>query len=87
MSGDYPMHRAKKCGAKTRRGTRCASPAMRNGRCRMHGGLSLAGAESPRFRHGWFTREAIAGRRRIASLIARTREGLSLGNGDERRRP
>lgn len=28
------------CGAKTRAGTPCQSPAMRNGRCRMHGGKS-----------------------------------------------
>ena len=29
---------APRCGAKTRMGTRCKGPAMRNGRCRMHGG-------------------------------------------------
>lgn len=29
-----------KCGAKTRSGTRCQSPAMSNGRCRLHGGKS-----------------------------------------------
>ena len=28
------------CGAKTRRGTPCPTPAMPNGRCRMHGGTS-----------------------------------------------
>lgn len=31
---------APRCGARTRRGTPCRAPAMRNGRCRMHGGLS-----------------------------------------------
>jgi hypothetical protein len=31
---------AARCGAKTRRGTSCQSPAMRNGRCRMHGGAT-----------------------------------------------
>jgi hypothetical protein len=36
--GDYL--KAPRCGAKTRRGTGCQGPAMRNGRCRMHGGLS-----------------------------------------------
>jgi hypothetical protein len=30
---------ASRCGAKTRRATACQGPAMRNGRCRMHGGL------------------------------------------------
>ena len=33
------MQRAPRCGAKTRRGTACQSPAMPNGRCRIHGGL------------------------------------------------
>ena len=31
---------APRCGAKTRSSTVCASPAMANGRCRMHGGAS-----------------------------------------------
>ena len=31
---------APRCGAKTRRCTPCAGPAMANGRCRMHGGAS-----------------------------------------------
>lgn len=30
----------KKCGAKTRAGHPCKNPAMLNGRCRLHGGLS-----------------------------------------------
>src|SRR5262249_26539934 len=29
-----------RCGAKTRAGKRCQAPAMPNGRCRLHGGLS-----------------------------------------------
>jgi len=41
-----------KCGATTRRGTSCLQPAMGNGRCRMHGGKSLAGVAHPNFRHG-----------------------------------
>ena len=35
-----PMHLSPLCGALTRKRTRCQSPAMRNGRCRMHGGKS-----------------------------------------------
>lgn len=43
-----PMHRSssmpfadcQKCLAKTRRGGACQVPAMKNGRCRMHGGAS-----------------------------------------------
>lgn len=40
------------CGAKTRSGKPCVNPGMENGRCRMHGGKSLKGAESPTFKHG-----------------------------------
>jgi hypothetical protein len=31
------MQRARRCGAKTRKGSSCQAPAMPNGRCRMHG--------------------------------------------------
>ena len=37
-SGD--LSNAPRCGAKTRHGSLCRGPAMRNGRCRMHGGRS-----------------------------------------------
>jgi hypothetical protein len=36
--GDF--HNCARCGAKTRKGDPCRSPAMQNGRCRMHGGAS-----------------------------------------------
>jgi hypothetical protein len=36
----YPMNRSPRCGAKTRRGTACRCPAMKNGRCKLHGGKS-----------------------------------------------
>jgi hypothetical protein len=35
-----PMHLSRRCRARTRRGWQCQSPAMPNGRCRMHGGSS-----------------------------------------------
>lgn len=38
--------RGEKCGAKTRKGTPCQAPAMTNGRCKLHGGLST-GAKTP----------------------------------------
>ena len=35
----YPMHLSPRCGAYARtKGAPCNSPAMVNGRCRMHGG-------------------------------------------------
>lgn len=54
---DHPMqsptpHARCRCGAKTRQGGECASWAMPNGRCRMHGGLSLGGVASPTFKTG-----------------------------------
>ena len=32
--------KARRCGARTRSDTNCRCPAMANGRCRLHGGLS-----------------------------------------------
>jgi hypothetical protein len=54
---------APRCGAKTRgaRGGRpCRSPAMANGRCRMHGGRSggPTGSRNGAYKHGRFTKEA-----------------------------
>src|SRR5215813_9218833 len=52
---------APRCGAKTRgaRGGRpCRSPAMANGRCRMHGGLSggPTGSRNGAYKHGRYTK-------------------------------
>lgn len=43
-SGDFS--KAPRCGARNRRGNDCQCPAMANGRCRLHGGLST-GAKTP----------------------------------------
>lgn len=59
---------APRCGAKTRRHAACQAPAMRNGRCRMHGGKStgprtVAGLERSRrarWKHGAYSRETRA---------------------------
>ena len=67
------MQAAPRCGARTRAGTACRSPAVRGRhRCRMHGGA--AGSGAPRgnrnaFRHGLYGREAIARRRYVARLL------------------
>jgi len=51
-----------RCGAKTRQGRACQSPAMKNGRCRMHGGKSsgapLGGAHG-KFKHGLYTKTSL----------------------------
>ncbi|MFN2445801.1 MAG: HGGxSTG domain-containing protein [Vicinamibacterales bacterium] len=66
--GDF--RNAARCGAKTRRQTRCQGPAMPNGRCRMHGGAStgprtfegLERSRRARWRHGTYSRAARAQR-------------------------
>lgn len=68
---------ALRCGAKTRKGTFCRGPAMRNGRCRMHGGKSTGprtpeGLERSRrsnWKHGHYSAESIATRRYISKLL------------------
>jgi hypothetical protein len=69
------MRRAKRCGARTRSRKSCQSPAMPNGRCRMHGGPSLGAPKGNRnaFKHGRYSGEAIARRREISALIRAAR--------------
>jgi hypothetical protein len=45
----YNLGHTKRCGAFTRAGGACLQPAMGNGRCRLHGGLST-GAKTPKGR-------------------------------------
>lgn len=56
VSGAYPESRI--CGAKRRNGEPCQGKPMGNGRCRIHGGLSLKGMASPSWKHGKFSRYA-----------------------------
>jgi len=73
---EYPMHCSPRCGAKTRSGRACCSPAMRNGRCRMHGGRSLRGEASPNYRHGGYTREVAELRRQITRFLSESKKTL-----------
>ncbi len=73
----FNIQDAKKCGAKTRKSTACRSPAMKNGRCRMHGGKSTgartkAGIEKIKkanFRSGLYTKEMVLSGKYMAMLI------------------
>jgi uncharacterized protein YjcR len=67
----YKFLTSPRCGAKTRKGTPCKSPAMVNGRCRMHGGNSTGPPKGNQnaFKHGFHTKGAIAERKRIRQLI------------------
>jgi uncharacterized protein YjcR len=71
------MQLAKRCGARTRSGEPCRSPAMTNGRCRMHGGPSTGAPKGNKnaLRHGHYSAEAITRRRGLAALI-RTSKSL-----------
>lgn len=61
-----------RCGAKARSGHSCKSRAMKNGRCRMHGGTSPGAPQGPlhwNYKHGYWTKNAIQKRRETAELI------------------
>ena len=73
--GDFM--KALRCGAKTRKGTPCLCPAMKNGRCRLHGGKSTGprtpeGIERIRkahLKHGKYSREAIVVKKAFNELL------------------
>ena len=68
-----PMLASPRCGARTRSGRPCRSPAVSGKkRCRMHGGA--AGSGAPRgnanaLKHGAYTTEALNRRAQMRSLI------------------
>ena len=75
-----PMLASPRCGAKTRSGRSCRSPAVHSKRrCRMHGGASQSGAPKGNrnaLRHGLFAGDAVAERKRVQDLLADARELL-----------
>ena len=94
-SGDFLA--APRCAARTRCGGACRQPAMPNGRCRMHGGLStgprtaagLANSRRARWKHGArsaeigaLRREARLHLRRVRTLLTTVR--ASAGHGVHR---
>jgi uncharacterized protein YjcR len=75
-----PMLASPRCGAKTRSGTPCRSPAVGGKRrCRMHGGAPGSGAPAGNQnarKHGRYTRAAIAERRSLQDLLRQSRKLL-----------
>ena len=61
---------APRCLAHTRRKTACQSPAMPNGRCRLHGGLSPGArlGNQNALKHGYWSSQAIELRRVLRAL-------------------
>jgi len=87
MAGDHPrntgpMLDSRRCGAKSRSGKACRSPAVAGKkRCRMHGGAPGSGA--PRgnknaLKHGRYTREAIEERQQLRALLRQSRSLIQL---------
>src|SRR5271169_3692865 len=69
-----PLRLAQRCLARTRSGTPCQKPAAKGKkRCRLHGGAEGSGApcgeRNGSYRHGLYTREAIAERKAMRALI------------------
>jgi hypothetical protein len=71
---------ARQCGARTRSGKPCRSPATKKGRCRLHGGAPGSGAPSGKrngqYRHGEWTKRAISERQKFSALLKMLRAGL-----------
>ena len=76
---------APRCLAKTRRGSKCQCPAMKNGKCRLHGGLSsgpqtaegIERIRQSRTIHGRYSKAAIEERRYLRWLEQQCRQGLA----------
>ena len=87
--GDW--HNAPRCGAKTRKGTPCRSAAMKNGRCRMHGGMSTGAKTAEgierirvaRTKHGRYSAASIARRRAARQALRQIRELLQSATTTE----
>ena len=75
-----PMALSPRCGAKTRRGSACRSPAVSGKkRCRMHGAAAGSGAPKGNqnaLKHGAYTREMLEKQKEIMQLIRQAQETL-----------
>jgi uncharacterized protein YjcR len=75
-----PMLASPRCGAKTRSGDPCRSPAVHGKkRCRMHGGAPGSGAPKQNqnaLKHGVYTRQAIEERKQVQALLQQSRKLL-----------
>lgn len=74
------MRESPRCGAKTRSGRPCLSPAVRGKeRCRMHGGAKGSGAPKGNqnaYKHGLYTREALEEQKALRELMRQFEETL-----------
>jgi hypothetical protein len=74
------FQKARQCGARTKSGKPCRSPATKKGRCRLHGGARGSGGppgmRNGQYVHGERTKEAIAERQIFSALLKMLRAGL-----------
>ena len=85
--GDFS--KAARCGAKTRSGMPCLCPAMPNGRCRLHGGLSTGPKTAEGIRriqaavtkHGGRTKAAAAQSAKFNRIFRQARKTLKWLHG------
>ncbi|MEQ7874332.1 HGGxSTG domain-containing protein [Sphingomonas sp. ASV193] len=74
-----PMRAAPRCGARTRSGAPCRSPAIAGkARCRMHGGKNSGAPKGNRnaFRHGAYTKEVLARASEVKELRREIRDEI-----------
>ena len=85
---DEPQKGQRRCGARRKRdGLPCQAPAMKNGRCRVHGGPStgpktaegLARSKRATWKHGFYSAEAKAERREARALARALRDLIGMG--------
>src|SRR3984893_15421179 len=73
---------APQCGARTKSGKPCRSPATKKGCCRLHGGASGSGGppgeRNGQYRHGERTKVAIAEQQKFSALLKMLRAGLAV---------
>ena len=65
---------APKCGAKTRRGTACRSPAMAKWNMPHARSKGWRGSRRARWKRGLYSAEALAEQKRVRELLSRSRE-------------
>ena len=76
------FQKARQCGAQTKSGKPCRSPATKKGRCRLQGGASGSGGppgkRNGQYRHGERTKTAIAEQRKFSALLKMLGGGVDL---------
>ena len=81
----YPFQKSPRCTAKSKRtGQRCGSPAER-GKCvcRFHGARAggPSGKAHGQYKHGRYTKEAIATRKYVSALLSASRKHMQTIEG------